>query len=429
MIESTGQQLRQVRESRAVSLEQASRATHIRLHYLQALEDGRLDMLPSLVQARGFLRAYAAYLGLDAGSMLASLEDAGLTDEAGSGDAGEAKIDAPAVTSEPAEAIFIEIGERLAHQRKLLGLSLDDVERHTHLRQRYLQALESGDLSRLPSPVQGRGMLNNYAGFLGLDPEPLLLLFAQGLQAQLAARQAARPEPTRPAAKPVSIQEPRPPGALRRIFSGESLLAVLLVLFLGGFVIWGAVRIFSVVSNRQASPTAPSIAEVLLSADTPTATPTLVRTTPTPPPAPVTTGEPEATSAIAVLPGSAQGIQVYVTVRQRAWMRAIVDGETAFEGRVIPGSAYPYEGEQTVEILTGNGAALQIFFNQQDLGPMGQFGEVVHRIYTAEGVVTPTATVTRTPTETPRTTPTPGGAPSATRAPGIATAAPSTAPP
>lgn len=110
---------------------------------------------------------------------------------------------------------------------------------------------------------------------------------------------------------------------------------------------------------------------------------------------------------IAALPGSQQGVQVYVTVSQRAWMRAIVDGEVVFEGRVIPGNAYPYEGSESVEILTGNGAGLQIFFNQQDLGPMGQFGEVVDRIYTIGGVLTPTPTITSTPTETPRTTPTP----------------------
>lgn len=403
MIDSIGQQLRQVRESHALSLEQASRATHIRMHYLQALEAGELEAMPSAVQARGFLRAYANYLGLDAEPMLASLDDAGIAASIAREDLSETIKDAPAAADGSVEAIFIEIGGRLKHQRQLLGLSLEEVERHTHLRLRYLEALESGNLAELPSPVQGRGMLNNYAGFLGLDPDPLLLLFAQGLQAQLAVRQAARPTPT----KPVAAREPRPPGYLRRVFSGESVLAVFTVIFLAGFVIWGAVRIFTVRTNRVTSPTAPSIAEVLLSPSTETATPTALRPTPTPPLAPLTTDQPESTALIAVLPGSEQGIQVYVTVRQRAWMRAIVDGEIAFEGRVIPGNAYPYEGKERVEILTGNGAALQIFFNQQDLGPMGQFGEVVHRVYTVEGVITPTPTITSTPTETPRTTPTP----------------------
>jgi len=407
MIESTGQQLRHVRESRALSLEQASRATHIRLHYLQAIEADELESLPSAVQARGFLRAYANYLGLDADSILASWNEVSAVSLEPPVDAPASIGDIQAAQDGSAEAFFIEIGECLKHQRQLLGLSLDEVERHTHLRQHYLVALESGNLAGLPSPVQGRGMLNNYASFLGLDPEPLLLLFARGLQAQLAVRQAARPTPTRP----VVAKEPRPPGFFRRVFSGESLLAVFMVIFMAGFVIWGAVRIFSVRTNQVVAPTAPSIAEVLLSPSTETATPTALRPTPTPPLAPLSTEQPQSTALIAVLPGSEQGVQVYVTVRQRAWMRAIVDGEVVFEGRVLPGNAYPYEGNESVELLTGNGAALQIFFNQQDLGPMGQLGEVVHRVYTLGGVLTPTPTITSTPTETPRTTPTPPATP------------------
>ena len=38
----------------------------------------------------------------------------------------------------------------------------------------------------LPSPVQGRGMLKNYADFLGLESDTLLLTFADGLQTGLA---------------------------------------------------------------------------------------------------------------------------------------------------------------------------------------------------------------------------------------------------
>ncbi len=95
---------------------------------------------------------------------------------------------------ESAEAIFTEVGKLLLRQRELLGLSLEDIERHTHLRQHYLQALEAGDLEGLPSPVQARGMLNNYAAFLGMDPETLLLRFADGLQARLQAKRAVQHE-------------------------------------------------------------------------------------------------------------------------------------------------------------------------------------------------------------------------------------------
>jgi cytoskeletal protein RodZ len=302
----------------------------------------------------------------------------------------------------------------------LLGLSLDDVERHTHLRQRYLRALEAGDLDALPSPVQGRGMLHNYAAFLGLDPEPLLLRFADGLQARLVARRTARalarPAPAR--------RSPVLPAPLRRLLSGDVLIGGALAVFLVAFVLWSAIRIFAMGSQGSPTPTAPSIAEVLLASPTATNSPTPLPPTPTSlSPGSIFPTQPLTTDAMSggPFPPEAQGdVQVYITVRQRAWVRVVVDGEVGFEGRVLPGSAYTYSGDSQVEILTGNGAALHVFFNQQDMGQMGSFGQVVHRIFALQGVtaptptITPTATSTRPATATPVASPTPG--------PGVATA-------
>jgi hypothetical protein len=100
-------------------------------------------------------------------------------------------------------------------------------------------------------------------------------------------------------------------------------------------------------------------------------------------------------------------VQVYVTVLQRAWMRVTVDGEIEFEGRVLPGSAYAFAGIAQVDLLTGNGAALQLFFGDQDLGVLGVYGEVVFRAFTPEGLVLPTPTMTPTPTATTLVTGTP----------------------
>lgn len=399
MNEDIGQQLRRIRESRDISLEQVSSGTRIRLNYLQALESGNLEALPSAVQARGFVRAYASYLGIDPENLLRSLEQGWEADQI--------SATAPALTSDEAEgardktseAIYREVGQTLNRQRELLGLSLEEVENHTRLRQHYLEALEAGNLTGLPSPVQGRGMLKNYASFLGMDPEPLLLRYAEGLQMELAARQATRPIPSRPVPTP-----PRPPGTLRRLLSAETFLGVVIAIALIGFVAWGAIRIFAMRSEQTPSPTAPSIAEVLLAAPSPTPTPSPLPPTPTVPPLPVAATQPPETAVLAVLPGVQEGVQVYVTVRQRAWVRVTVDGEVVYEGRVVPGSAYQYDGKEMVDILTSNGAGLQIFFNQQDLGPMGLFGEVVERVYTLSGVQTPTPTTTPTPTKTLRPT-------------------------
>src|SRR3954447_21839587 len=60
-----GDMLRDAREVRGLSLAEVERDTKIRAKYITALEDNKLGDLPGPVYARGFLRNYASYLGLD----------------------------------------------------------------------------------------------------------------------------------------------------------------------------------------------------------------------------------------------------------------------------------------------------------------------------------------------------------------------------
>ena len=64
-------------------------------------------------------------------------------------------------------------------------------------------------------------------------------------------------------------------------------------------------------------------------------------------------------------------VQVNLIAVERTYMKVIVDGKVAFEGRVLPGNAYPYEAEEQVEVLVGSGAAIRIVYNGRDLGLMG----------------------------------------------------------
>lgn len=232
---TVGQLLRQAREKRQVTLEQAVKATHIRLHYLQALEADMFDSLPSTTQAKGFLRIYASFLDLDPDILLSSIENqnANIPLPASQPD----DVPTPSASSKFAQAdkIFAEIGQTLRDQRELLGLSLEEVEKHTHLRLHYLRALESGDLEALPSPVQGRGMLNNYATFLGMDADQLLLRFAEGLQARLSVKQAEAPQKEAPPEKSQPILPPK----LRRFFSSEILIGGMVIAGLILSVLWG----------------------------------------------------------------------------------------------------------------------------------------------------------------------------------------------
>jgi cytoskeleton protein RodZ len=61
---SVGSFLRENREARGIALDEAVRVTRIGKNYLTALEADRYDALPNTAYVTGFLRAYAAFLGL-----------------------------------------------------------------------------------------------------------------------------------------------------------------------------------------------------------------------------------------------------------------------------------------------------------------------------------------------------------------------------
>ena len=66
-----GERLAAAREARGIDLLRAERETKIRRGYLAALERGDYASLPGGVYVRGFLRNYAAYLGLDPDEVVA----------------------------------------------------------------------------------------------------------------------------------------------------------------------------------------------------------------------------------------------------------------------------------------------------------------------------------------------------------------------
>lgn len=65
-----GETLQRARQSKGITIEDAERVTRIPRKYLEALENENYGILPAPVYARGFLRSYAGYLGLDPQELL-----------------------------------------------------------------------------------------------------------------------------------------------------------------------------------------------------------------------------------------------------------------------------------------------------------------------------------------------------------------------
>jgi len=544
MAGTIGQRLKKARESRNLTLAQAADATRIRLEYLRALESDDFSVLPSPVQARGFLRNYTQYLELDFDQIVEELRAAqpepvnetevvfegdqkavlpdqeagvlepedeqvmeysvepfwqtwlnrvrresgegeeegasrsaqepvsvsepdsaletdtgqnseseadeeeirpnsGLTflewarsylpnrqtdilSELEDGDEREQELEpepdpepepelASNTSTEPAESsqeIINEIALQLRQRREMLSLTLDEIERHTRMRAQLMEALEKGNFDDLPSPVQTRGMLSNYASFLDLDVDALMLRFADALQARHRERHSVKV--TRRQGRS-NIPESLP--RLRSFIAGDLVFGIGMALLLIIFSVWGITRVIALQSEQeaevQAEATGPSISEALIGTpqETLESAVTLIPAEDTPIP-----GLPEETVEIPT-PAPNVNVQVNIVALERSYLKVTVDEEVAFDGRTIPGNAYLFDAEQTIEVLAGNGAALRVVYNQRDLGLLGGFGQIASFIYTADDVIVPTPAVPPTATLTPFLSPTPTITPSPTITP------------
>jgi hypothetical protein len=102
---------------------------------------------------------------------------------------------------------------------------LGDVERDTHIRSRYLTALEEDRFDDLPGPAYAKGFLRTYAEFLGLE--------GQRFVDEYNSRFAPDDEPA--AAPPVRIQQ-------RRRFRGRAVLGLPILAVVAGLLAWQTTR-------------------------------------------------------------------------------------------------------------------------------------------------------------------------------------------
>jgi transcriptional regulator with XRE-family HTH domain len=74
--ESLGKYLWRERETRKISLKEVSKKIKIREQFLKAVEEDRHDLLPSPTYVKGFLSAYARYLGINPSEVILRYETA-----------------------------------------------------------------------------------------------------------------------------------------------------------------------------------------------------------------------------------------------------------------------------------------------------------------------------------------------------------------
>ena len=299
----------------------------------------------------------------------------------------------------------LSIGPALRSAREKRGLSLEEVERATKIRIRYLEGLEREEYDMLPARIYARGFLKTYANFLGFDGETLSRELEDGpTGGEEAGKSDARESPESLSGS----MEPRPSGPLpvARALSGPdgrtsamslplyAIAGVALVAFVGVvYLLVSGLHVFDgsgrqqnhdnagFVSNNKASnkggtPVSKTVKKKKKSANgsrggtKKSAVPgTIGGGKSSPPPARTDQGPLEA------------GVRV---VDADSWIEVRTDGIISYSHLTQPGFSQTFEAKRRVVILTGNAGAVRVSLNGQNLGALGQDGQVLTKVYTVK---------------------------------------------
>jgi cytoskeletal protein RodZ len=200
-----------------------------------------------------------------------------------------------------------EIGASLREARERQGLSLEEVEAATRIRERYLEALEQERFDVLPGNAYVRAFLREYGRFLGLDGE--------GLASQFAAR---FPEDESPA--------PVPPVPVRRRRWSARTAAVVI----------GAIALALIVTLLAWHPSTTSSPKTVAGPPPPRAHPRPAPARPKPKPQPPPETQPPVPVRLSL-----------VATRGRCWLlvrKGTAAGPILWTGTLVPGQARQFVG-------------------------------------------------------------------------------------
>ena len=240
-----------------------------------------------------------------------------------------------------ADSAEVGFGEELRRNRLVREVSLESIAKATKISVRYLEALERGDVSRLPAPVFTRGFIRAYAGYLGLDPDEMVNAYLSD---------AVRASPRAESVGRDSLSS--------HSWSRASWLIAAAILALG-ILLAGAAWHFAH-RTRSAS-----------------GKPTVL------PPVPVSPFIRQIPPSTSVQGANLRGpitsapLSLSLSFQEDCWIELFGDDRLIFSGILKKGETRQFEAQNDFRLTLGNARAATVAVNGRELPPLGGAGEVI----------------------------------------------------
>ncbi|MPY87679.1 MAG: DUF4115 domain-containing protein [Luteitalea sp.] len=254
--------------------------------------------------------------------------------------------------------------DHLREARERRGITLRQISEQTNIAVRLLEALERGEIDKLPGGIFSRGFVRAYAREVGLDPtqavDQFLAECAQYPVDETRSPAAGTPEDH---ARAVAAEA----GAVhRRTSSLQAMAAMAGGLCLFALIGYGMLQLFGrpdpVEQPRQPRP-------IPVSQDAPTVEPLAGASS---------AARPEGVTVKHVRSaGAAEQLTIDIQPQAPCWVRLVVDGRVAFARLLEPGERVVHQAEERFVVRVGDAAAFQYTLNDIPGRPLGAAGEVV----------------------------------------------------
>ena len=279
------------------------------------------------------------------------------------------------------------VGKYLKRERELRNISLKEISTATKIRENILKAIEEDRHDLLPTAVFVKGFLVAYAKHVGLDPSDVLLRYESDLK-ELHGH-----------------EEKEFPGEQKKWWDKRFLLGTVIVMVGIGIILFNPwreskereehvpARVEESPGVREETPPPPVVPEqdkmahpreetIVVKRIPPVEETIGVREAPpveTPPETPLTamTSEPE------------KMVQRELTLQIRAieetWVAFQVDSHLPREITLSIGETFPLRANDHIKLKIGNAGGVNVTFNGEPLGSLGDLGKIVRLSLTQKG--------------------------------------------
>lgn len=268
------------------------------------------------------------------------------------------------------------VGEILRSAREKQGRGIAEVAEELCITQRYLRALEEGDVAALPGIFFYKSFIRQYAQLLGIDEK----LIQQGLEAVTNPLEAPVPPSSVvfgsvSSLKPIRTLDPIVESTNQQLFgkypAGWSIagLAAALVVCSIFYAWW----------NRASQPVTavappPKIEQPAPVVAAPAGEPA-ASLQPAPSEAQPDAAAPETETVALTDSAPVAGVVLDLSAKEKTWISITSNGKRIFSGILQPSESKKLTAD-TATVKIGNAAGIEVRWNGKPIGPIGSRGEV-----------------------------------------------------